>query len=49
MNRPIVCTTKGVKLCRPSDVVLDILETWPEGPFAKDDGELIFDANGNRV
>jgi len=49
VNRPIVCTTKGVKLCRPSDVVLDILETWPEGPFAKDDGELIIDANGNRV
>lgn len=49
VNRPIVCTSKGVKLCRPSEVVLDLLEQWPQGPFAKEDGELIIDADGQRV
>lgn len=49
VNRPIVCTPKGVKLCRPSEAVLDLLEQWPAGPFAKEDGELIIDAQGQRV
>lgn len=49
VNRPIVCTPKGVKLCRPSDVVLELLDQWPEGPFAKEDGELILDKDGQRV
>ncbi|MGK7931586.1 MAG: arsenate reductase (glutaredoxin) [Microcystaceae cyanobacterium] len=49
VNRPIVCTEKGVKLCRPSEAVLDILEQWPDGPFAKEDGELIIDNQGQRV
>lgn len=49
VNRPIVCTKKGVKLCRPSEAVLDILEQWPAGPFAKEDGEVIIDSNGQRV
>ncbi len=49
VNRPLVCTRKGVKLCRPSEVVLDLLETWPKGPFAKEDGTLIIDADGQRV
>lgn len=49
VNRPIVCTSKGVKLCRPSEAVLDLLETWPKGPFAKEDGELLIDADGKRV
>lgn len=49
VNRPIVCTQKGVRLCRPSEVVLDLLDSWPKGPFAKEDGELIIDAEGNRV
>ena len=49
VNRPIVCTAKGVKLCRPSEAVLDLLEPWPEGPYAKEDGEVIIDAEGNRV
>ncbi|MGK7880363.1 MAG: arsenate reductase family protein [Crocosphaera sp.] len=49
VNRPIVCTKKGVKLCRPSEVVLDLLEQWPAGQFAKEDGELIIDSNGQRV
>ena len=38
VNRPIVCTARGVRLCRPSEVVLDLLERWPPGPFAKEDG-----------
>ncbi len=49
VNRPIVCTKKGVKLCRPSEAVLDLLEQWPSGPFAKEDGELIIDSHGQRV
>ena len=49
VNRPIVCTPKGVCLCRPSEVVLDLLERLPPGPFAKEDGELIIDAKGNRL
>lgn len=49
VNRPIVCTPKGVRLCRPSEVVLDLLERTPPGPFAKEDGQLIIDAEGNRL
>ncbi len=49
VNRPIVCTPKGVRLCRPSEVVLDLLETWPAGPFLKEDGEVLIDATGRRV
>lgn len=49
VNRPIVATRKGVRLCRPSEVVLDLLDVWPKGPYAKEDGELILDAEGNRV
>lgn len=49
VNRPIVCTPKGVALCRPSEKVLDLLETWPKGPFAKEDGTPVLDADGTRV
>lgn len=49
VNRPIVCTPKGVKLCRPSEVVLDLLQVWPEGPYAKEDGTLMIDSEGRRV
>ncbi|MEL6766925.1 MAG: arsenate reductase family protein [Pseudomonadota bacterium] len=49
VNRPIVCTVKGVRLCRPSEVVLDLLDRWPAGPFAKEDGSLMIDAGGARV
>lgn len=49
VNRPIVCTPKGVRLCRPSELVLDLLETWPKGPFHKEDGALLIDAEGRRV
>ena len=49
VNRPIVCTAKGVKLCRPSEKVFELLENWPAGPFAKEDGELLLDADGKLV
>ena len=49
VNRPIVCTSKGVALCRPSETVLDLIETWPAGPFYKEDGALLIDTEGNRV
>ncbi|MES1988929.1 MAG: arsenate reductase (glutaredoxin) [Pseudomonadota bacterium] len=41
INRPIVVTKKGVKLCRPSELVLDILENPNIGPFTKEDGEVV--------
>ncbi len=46
VNRPIVCCPKGVRLCRPSEAVLDLLERWPAGPYHKEDGELLIDADG---
>lgn len=49
MNRPIVVTPLGTRLCRPSEVVLDILPTPQLGPFTKEDGEVVIDAKGNRV
>jgi arsenate reductase len=49
VNRPIVCTPKGVRLCRPSEGVLDLLDRLPPGPFAREDGALIIDAKGNRL
>ncbi len=49
VNRPIVCTRRGVRLCRPSEIVLDLLERLPPGPLFKEDGEMIIDADGNRV
>jgi arsenate reductase (glutaredoxin) len=49
VNRPIVVTPRGVKLCRPSEVVLDLLERWPPGPLAKEDGSLVLDKDGKRV
>lgn len=49
VNRPIVATPKGVRLCRPSETVLDLLERWPPGPFLKEDGSLLIDAHGRRV
>jgi arsenate reductase len=49
VNRPIVCTRKGVRLCRPSEAVLDLLDTLPPGPFYKEDGQMIIDENGDRV
>lgn len=49
VNRPIVCTPKGVRLCRPSEMVLDLLDRLPSGPFHKEDGELLIDREGRRV
>jgi arsenate reductase (glutaredoxin) len=49
VNRPIVCTPRGVRLCRPSETVLDLLDRLPPGPLAREDGGLIIDAAGNRV
>jgi arsenate reductase len=49
INRPLVVTPLGVKLCRPSEAVLDILPGVQHGPFAKEDGEQVIDASGNRV
>lgn len=49
VNRPIVCTPRGVRLCRPSPSVLDLLETWPSGPFELEDGTPVIDAQGARV
>lgn len=49
VNRPIVVTDKGTRLCRPSEAVLDLIERFPAGPFYKEDGALLIDAEGNRV
>ena len=49
INRPIVVTPWGVKLCRPSEAVLDILPLPQKGPFAKEDGERVIDADGRRL
>ncbi|PKP81325.1 MAG: arsenate reductase (glutaredoxin) [Alphaproteobacteria bacterium HGW-Alphaproteobacteria-18] len=49
VNRPIVCSPKGVRLCRPSEAVLDLLETLPPGPLYKEDGEMIIDEKGQRI
>ncbi|WP_162590669.1 arsenate reductase (glutaredoxin) [Variovorax sp. RA8] len=49
INRPIVVTPLGTRLCRPSEVVLDILPSPQRGAFAKEDGEAVVDAEGRRV
>lgn len=49
LNRPFVETPLGTRLCRPSEVVLDILENPAIGPFTKEDGEVIIDATGRRL
>lgn len=49
MNRPIVVTPLGTRLCRPSEAVLDILPSPQLAPFAKEDGETVIDAKGQRV
>jgi len=49
INRPIVVTPVGVKLCRPSETVLDILPSPQRGAFFKEDGEPVVDAAGKRV
>ena len=49
INRPIVVTSIGTKLCRPSEVVLDILEKPQRGSFTKEDGEVVINEKGERV
>ena len=49
INRPIVVTPLGVKLCRPSEAVLDLLPAPQRGEFRKEDGELVVDSGGKRV
>lgn len=49
INRPIVVTPLGVRLCRPSETVLDILPDAQRDAFAKEDGEAVVDASGQRV
>ncbi|WNX58581.1 arsenate reductase (glutaredoxin) [Acinetobacter baumannii] len=49
INRPFVVTPKGTRLCRPSEMVLDILDSQNLGYFAKEDGEIIIDEQGRRI
>jgi arsenate reductase len=49
INRPIVVTPWGVRLCRPSEVVLDILKFPQKGAFTKEDGERVLDERGHPV
>ncbi|TFI59800.1 arsenate reductase (glutaredoxin) [Sphingomonas parva] len=49
INRPLVVSPLGVKLCRPSEAVLDILPAAQQGAFAKEDGELVVGADGQRL
>lgn len=49
INRPIVVTELGARLCRPSERVLDLLPVAQNKPFAKEDGEVVIDSQGRRV
>ena len=49
INRPFVDAPKGARLCRPSELVLDILPEAQKGPFTKEDGEIVIDETGKRV
>ncbi|SLN70136.1 Arsenate reductase [Falsiruegeria litorea R37] len=49
VNRPIVACANGVKLCRPSGAILDLLDNWPPAPWAKEDGALLIDELGHRL
>lgn len=49
INRPLVVTPWGVRLCRPSEKVLEILPLPQKGPFTKEDGERVIDESGQRI
>ena len=49
INRPLVVSPLGVKLCRPSEAVLDLLPAQQRGAFTKEDGQNVVDADGNRI
>jgi arsenate reductase (glutaredoxin) len=48
VTRPIVCTPKGAKLCRPSETVLDLPDRLPAGLFRKEDGKRLIDQKGHQ-
>jgi arsenate reductase len=49
INRPFVVTPAGTRLCRPSELLLEILPEAQKGPFTKEDGEVVIDGKGKRV
>jgi len=49
INRPFVVSAQGTRLCRPSELVLDLLPAARQAPFAKEDGEVVIDAQGHRL
>jgi arsenate reductase (glutaredoxin) len=49
INRPFVDTPTGARLCRPSELVIDLLPSPQKGPFTKEDGEVVIDEHGKRV
>jgi arsenate reductase len=49
INRPVVVSSLGVRLCRPSELVLDLVPPTTRGAFRKEDGETVLDASGNRI
>ena len=49
INRPFVVTPAGTRLCRPSELLLEILTEAQKEPFSKEDGEIVIDGKGNRV
>ena len=49
VDRPIVASPKGVRLCRPSEAVFDLLAQLPPGPLSKEDGSLLINEKGERV
>lgn len=49
INRPFVVSAQGTRLCRPSELVLDLLPAAQQAPFAKEDGEVVIDAQGHRL
>lgn len=49
VNRPFVVAPMGVRLCRPSEIVLTIIDQWPKGPYYKEDGSLMIDENNQKL
>ena len=49
VERPFVACARGVRLCRPSELVLDLLPEWPLGPYPNKDGTILIDENGLRL
>jgi len=49
INRPVVVSPRGVRLCRPSELVLELLPNPQQGAFRKEDGEVVVDGNGQRL